>query len=201
MACGRIVSFEEAAEGENYELINPNTVRFHNPFGSMDHQRGESVPCKTIQAFGSYSQDAEGHHSGYHFVGAQNLYRTKKELGYMYPDLVIQFWNSPRYQELIRNFPSLKEKNSILDRIEYHPFEVHGYSVIICPETWAKKRAEEYAKLSPKYPVPTYYFSIPELKVRSPSLEWLKKQKISDNGLFLTIQEALAAAEKYIEYL
>jgi hypothetical protein len=69
----RVVSFEEAAKGEGYELVGKNKVISHNPFGNMEFKRGESVPCKTIKAFGDIGQRSATYHSGYHFVGAQNL--------------------------------------------------------------------------------------------------------------------------------
>jgi hypothetical protein len=209
----KIVSFEEAAKGEGYELKDKNTVISHNPFGDMEYKRGQSVPCKTIKAFGDIGRRSETYHSGYHFVGAQNLYKTiddlvKKQLGVVYPDLVIELYKSPNYQELVKQFPTLKSKQSVLDQIEYHPFEVHGYSVIVCPEKWAKKRAEEYKRSGYTHPIGIYYFTIPELKIRSTEAtlfgkdkELLKTLKVPESGLFPNVKDALDAAERYISYL
>jgi len=205
----KIVHFEDPPKGSDaFKFLDKNTIELYNPFGSMTYKRGESVPIRAIEAFGFHAKNAVENYNGFHFVGAQNLYRTidaliKKEMKVIYPDLLIQYWMSPQYQKFIKSYPQMKEKESVLDQIEYQSFDVHGYSVIVLADVRAKKYESQMRQSGYPHPMHTYYFAIPELKVRSQQLnDWLKKEKIDNHwGLFTSMKVALSIAEKYIDYL
>lgn len=215
IAVVRVVDFEDVANGgENFEIIDKNTVYLHNPFGGMENKRGESVPIKVIDHFGFHAERYSQIENGFHYVGAQNLYRTIDALirkkNYLVPDVMVNYWRSPEYHRLVTKYPTLKEKGSFLDEIEYHTFEVRGYTVMVYADPMHKKTAEEYQKHG--YPhTPYYYFTIPELKtgsrymekfLREPeNIKWLTQNNLSDSGLFKTIQQAVEFAERYIDRL
>ncbi|MCK9458421.1 MAG: hypothetical protein M0R80_02110 [Proteobacteria bacterium] len=204
----QVIRFEDVpqADPEYYKMKDRNTVISLNKFGGSTYKRGESVPVKIIQAFGSISKS----HKVHFYVGAQNLYRTiddliKKEMKVLYPDLLIQFWNSPQYRALITEFPQLKIKNqSPLDQIQYQVYDIQGYTVYVIPEPRVLKRQAEYRASGYPHPLHAYYFAIPELKTRSQdekTSQWLRTQKMGENGMFTSEREALTGAEKYINYL
>ena len=203
----KIVREEDVvAGGENYEFTDRGTIYWHNPFGGMDRPRGDSVPVQVIRPFGFHAARSAQTDNGFHLVGPQNLYRSidaliQKELRVIYPDLVIQFWQSPQYTEFVREFPRLKERNSVLDQIDYQTFDVQNYSVIVVGDPRSKKHQEELRRGGYPHPIGVYYFAIPELNARSTDLEWVRKERLSENGRFTSVREALAAAEKYIDYL
>ena len=201
----KIVRFEDPpkAAPDEFTMKDNNTVIKYNPYGSMTYKRGESVPIYVFRAFGPYAKNIL---ESYRYVGAQNLYRTIdaliKKNKHVYPDLFIRFWNSPQYAQFIKEFPQLKEKQSFLDQIEYHPFDVHGYTVLILGDPSAMKKAAENKAYGYPHPWHVYYFTIPELNIRSQNMQWLQNRGFDhSNGLFTTIKDALAAAEKYIDYL
>lgn len=216
IAVVRVVDFEDVANegGENFEIIDKDTVYSHNPFGGTKYKRGESVPIKLVEPFGFHARRHESINNGFAYVGAQNLYRTIDALirkkSYLDHDVLVTYWKSPDYHRLVTKYPTLKEKGSFLDDIEYHTFDVRGYTAMVYADPRWKKQAEEDLKRG--YPhTPYYYFAIPELKVRSRDLEsyfrkpenlkWIMNNGGSESGMFKTIQQATDAAERYVDQL
>lgn len=198
-------SLEELAQNsEYYEMTGPGQVRWNHPYGGSVYREGEMVPIRLVEPFGVRAEAKTTFDNGYALVGAQNLFRTidamvQKMGASIYPDLLIKFWQSDKYKQLVQEFPQLKEKQSVLDQIDYQSFDVDGYTVtVIADPSFVDQQ------------VP-YYWAIPEMNLRSVNLPSVPGPGAADilskirspQGLyrFRTVQEALRSAEMYLNYM
>lgn len=201
----RVLDWEQVTQlSDDYQTVDENTILAPNPFGSMTHNRGDSVPVISLGYFGGVLY--RGYDEGkVMIVGAQNLFRTlgdlmKYDLRLIYPDLLMSIMSYPHIREFQQRFPQLMGE-SIFQMVNYESYHVLGYSVI----------AVRDPRRSGSYKQSEWYWSIPELNTRSlnmshraedikdPQLRRAWSQIFGQGGHYNTPDEAVAAAEKYID--
>jgi hypothetical protein len=208
IAVFQTVDWDDVAHSsDKYELVDLNTIKGE----SITWKRGEVVPCKILKTYGTVyaSHYTPGE---IRMVGAQNIYHTfidlvKKQSRTTYPDLILGIMSSNTISQLSKDFPQLLGAERLSDLVSYEQYQSdHGYMIQIFTDPTAY---QGYGRTKPEFP---YYWYLPSLKVRSldfnavrhnPESKELIKLIWSEGGSFRyrTIEDALAAVDKYLDYM
>jgi len=123
-----------------------------------------------------------------------------KQTRVMFPDVLMKYTWSGILWNASRKHPEIGVTDKLVDIIEYHPYMIHGYEVIIFKDPCAEF-------------LPFYWY-LSDMEKRSVGL--VKQQEAMDDeeirnmlidilapagtGRYITIEDAANAAEKYINY-
>jgi len=150
-------------------------------------------------------------------VNPANLYSNVDELiskqTTLYPDVKMKLHHDPYIQQVSKKYPQLGSKSKIFDQIETHYFNIRGHSVLIIKDPHLE---QSYSHWTPERR-PMYYWYLPDEKIRSQHYGgYMNNEKLSpmvkkklweimssgefNSGVYKTVQDAVNAAEKYIDF-